>query len=125
LLLEFPNKHWELLETLGEHFTLFLLSNTNSIHISRFYHTLDETVGRTKFINLFQKIYYSHEIGYRKPDLEAYRFVLKHQQIHPGEMLFFDDLEANLTGAKKTGINVQLVNDNNSILKIFKEYLEA
>ena len=43
-------------------YNIFLLSNTNSIHISEFKNQIGEN-RYIDFYNSFNKVYYSHEIG--------------------------------------------------------------
>ena len=61
--------------------------------------------GKEIFEELFEKIYLSHEIGLRKPNVECYHYVLKDAGIKGSESVFVDDNRANIKGADEAGIN--------------------
>ncbi|MDZ4668171.1 MAG: HAD family phosphatase [bacterium] len=101
MLLDFPPARVEMLRQLKKKYRLFLLSNTNSIHIDALY----EEHGKEIFEELFEKIYLSHEIGHRKPNVDCYHYALNDAQLKGSETLFIDDNKGNLKGAEKAGIN--------------------
>lgn len=105
ILLDFPKQRLEFLQKLSQKYRLFLLSNTDSIHIE----TFEKTNGNefyTTFYQCFEKVYFSFEMGLRKPDLEIYDFVLKQHQLIPENTLFVDDKKENTDAALKTGMQV-------------------
>ena len=62
---------------------------------------------------IFDYLFFSYEIKCLKPNRDIYEYVIKHCECSPGEIYFFDDLEANVDGAKRTGINsFQVTGDN-------------
>ena len=64
MLLDFPESRLNYIQTLSKNYRLFLLSNTNDIHMK----ALRKKIGEKKwlkFCSLFDKIYLSHEIGFR------------------------------------------------------------
>lgn len=99
-----PEEHPALLKSLRSKYATFLLSNTNAIHIDYFYKYLSQAYSAGTITEMFDKVYYSHEIGLRKPDTEAYFKVLRDAGIKAGETLFIDDLSANIQGAKEAGL---------------------
>jgi glucose-1-phosphatase len=103
MLLHFRKESIEEVKRLRKNYKIFLLSNTNSIHLQSFNKTYEETVGGN-FIDLFDKGYLSHEIGHRKPDPEAYEFVLNENNLKPSEVLFIDDSIQNIEAADKLGL---------------------
>lgn len=118
MLLDFPKERIELLQSLSKQYSLFLLSNTNSIHYQK-YHSIFEQCYGFKFNSLFTKAYYSHEMGERKPDARIFEMVLEEQNLKKEETLFLDDNVANLAGATRVGIATQLINDEYTILDFF------
>ncbi len=100
MLLDLPPERIELLKKLKSRYRLFMLSNTNSLHIDDIY----RVHGREVFEPLFEKIYLSHEIGLRKPDLDCYQYVLKDAGIIAGETVFIDDNKINIQGAELAGL---------------------
>jgi putative hydrolase of the HAD superfamily len=101
---DMPFQHVNILKLLRKKYRTFLLSNTNEIHINYFYNYLLSKFDYNPLPEMFEHTYYSHEIGYRKPDVEAYEYVLKDACIKPEETLFIDDLQANIIGAKEAGL---------------------
>lgn len=57
------------------------------------------------FISLMDDIFFSAEIQMVKPDVEIYQHVLDKIKVPANEVLFFDDKEENLVGARKAGLN--------------------
>ena len=118
MLLDLPKNRTNLLENLKEKYQLFLLSNTNSIHIKEFKSRLGEEK-YSEFYNLFDKVYYSHEIGVRKPHSEAFHLVLNENNLKEKEVLFIDDSPQHIKGAKKLGIHTYHLKDNEEITTVF------
>jgi len=105
MLLDFPEENIDLLRKLrAEGYKLYLLSNTNEIHIVCYTNYLKQQSGRDLLSDLFDHTFYSHEIGYRKPNREAFEYILKNEGMKPAETLFIDDLEHNVIGARQTGM---------------------
>ncbi len=52
-----------------------------------------------------QNIFQSSKIGLSKPDPKIYQYVLEKLQRKPKEVIFIDDKERNLEGARKVGLN--------------------
>jgi len=87
----------DLLAPLASRIQLFLLSNTNRMHI-------DFLVRRFSFFSLFRKSYYSHELHLRKPDAAIYMHVLKDAGLTPASCLFVDDRAENVKAAADCGL---------------------
>jgi len=120
LLLDIPQERIELIKKLRGSYRLYLLSNTNVIHIDEVNAILHRTSGISKLDELFDSIYYSFNIGLSKPSVEIYKHVLNHSGLDPSETLFLDDGIENVNGAIATGINAMQVTPDNSILEILK-----
>ncbi len=95
---------YDLLLSLKNKYTISLLSNTNEIHYNRFYPECKD------FLSLFDHQFYSHKIGFMKPDTNAFHYVLNKLNTQAENVLFIDDLKRNTVAAKKLGINVFLFN---------------
>jgi putative hydrolase of the HAD superfamily len=104
LLLDFPPERINLLKELGKKYRLFLFSNTNSLHLISFQETYRRTYGDAELDDLFERAYYSHVLGLRKPGAESYAVILKENNLLPGETLFVDDALVNVEGAETLGI---------------------
>ena len=119
LLIRFPAERIELLKKLRQKYRLFLLSNTNAIHVVEFQKIYSNTFQNGSLVDLFDKVYYSNEIGMRKPNAEIYEFVLKDSQLLPEETLFIDDSLPNVEGAKQVGIQAIHLKPGQTILDLF------
>ncbi|KAF2517387.1 HAD family hydrolase [Flavobacterium foetidum] len=105
VLADFPFYRLEFLQELSKKYRLFLLSNTDSIHIN----TFEEKSGVSfykDFYDCFEKVYFSFDIGMRKPDPEIYKFVLTENNLVAENTLFIDDKTENTDSAAALGIKV-------------------
>ena len=84
-------------------YKLALLSNTNPIHIDEVRRRLGP-FGYGEFARCFERIFYSYEMGLRKPDPAIYAAVDRELGItSPAEVLFIDDNAANIASAAAYG----------------------
>jgi putative hydrolase of the HAD superfamily len=104
MLLDIPLHRITILRQLRARFRIFLLSNTNSIHKSAFVSYFEAT-HNTSWPDLFDRIFYSHEMGMRKPDPEIYLKVLHETGFKPQECLFIDDNLENISAASSLGLH--------------------
>ncbi len=104
MIVDFREEKIRLLQELRGRYRTFLLSNTNSIHITKCNGILQEKFGLSGLEALFEKAYYSHTTGLRKPMPEIFELVLQENGLVPAETLFIDDSEEHLEAAKKLGI---------------------
>jgi putative hydrolase of the HAD superfamily len=117
LLLDFPPERVELLKRLRKKYRLFLLSNTNSIHLKEFNQRLHDQYG-VYLEDLFEKTYYSHTAKLRKPEAAIYEMVLNENNLIGEETLFVDDTAANFPEAEKLGIKIHHLKPGTSITGI-------
>jgi len=107
ILLDFPKERLRFIQNLSESkkYRLFLLSNTNDLHIS----WIQQNWGMEQynaFKICFEQFYLSHEINLRKPNNNIYEFVLTSNDLEPKETLFIDDTKENTDAAKALGIHI-------------------
>ena len=100
-----PLHRLEFLQKLSTKYRLFLLSNTDSMHIEKFQHKAGMSFYRD-FYQCFEKIYFSFEMGLRKPDAEIFNYVIKKHNLAPKRTLFVDDKKENTDAAKAAGLQV-------------------
>ena len=105
VLLDFPLGRLAFLQKLSQKYRLFLLSNTDSIHIGTFEREYG-TSFCSDFYQSFEKVYFSFEIGMRKPDAEIYQYVIENHNLLPKNTLFVDDKKENTDTALSLGIQV-------------------
>lgn len=109
ILLDFREGSLDFLKKLKDHYNIYLLSNTNSIHLQAFNKILQEQTGEPSLDEFFTKSYYSHVMRKRKPYPETYRWVLEDAGIEAEETLFIDDSINNIKGAREAGLQTHLL----------------
>lgn len=109
MLLDFRQESLEFLEQLSQKYTLYLLSNTNAIHLAAFNVIFTRETGKESLNTYFTKAYYSNQIGLRKPNTDVFDFVLQDAGIKSEESLFIDDSFNNIETAKKMGFKTHLL----------------
>jgi putative hydrolase of the HAD superfamily len=110
----------DLLKKLQGEFQVFLLSNTNGIHLQHINEVILPKVSeQTTLDGYFHKAYYSHRMGKRKPDAEIFEQVLEENHLVPEQTLFLDDYAVNIEGAKSLGIKTIHVTSPHLILDYF------
>ncbi len=123
ILLDFPLYRLEFLQMLSTKYRLFLLSNTDAIHIA----TFEKKVGTSfysDFYQCFEKVYFSFEIGMRKPDTDIYNYVLDLNGLQPKQTLFIDDKKENTDAAAALGIQVwNLLVGKEDVVELFEKKL--
>lgn len=87
-----------LIESLGQHHRLVLLSNTNAIHF-------DWIRERYSLLNHFHEFVLSYRVGAAKPSAKIYREAVERAGCPPEECFFTDDVEAYVEGARAVGID--------------------
>jgi epoxide hydrolase-like predicted phosphatase len=120
MLLDLPTERLHLLQQLKTKHRIFLLSNTNDIHIRYVNSYLKETFGINDLSGYFEKVYLSYEVGMRKPDAEIFELVLSDNNLDPNNTLFIDDSIQHIEGAKKLGIHTYWLDvKKDSVLNLF------
>lgn len=122
LLVGIPSGNHELLLTIRQKYRTFLLSNINAIHYDFIHKYLKSEFGIENNNDFFEKTYYSHLIGKRKPDINIFKQVLDENDLVPSETLFIDDSPQHIEGAKKIGINTYLMTKPDNIKKLFSTW---
>lgn len=109
MLLGIARGNNELLAKLKTKYRTFLLSNINAIHYDAVMDYLRREYGFEGNDHLFEKVYYSHFIGKRKPDADIFEHILADSNLKPEETLFIDDSPQHLETAAKLGIQTFLM----------------
>jgi HAD superfamily hydrolase (TIGR01509 family) len=115
MLLDFPEERIRLLEKLRSKYRLFLLSNTNAIHLQAYAQILHKAFGFTDLSHIFEKEYYSFRIGMRKPNVEIFQFVLSENKLIASETLFIDDSSQHIEGANGVGLQTLLMKNSKDL----------
>jgi len=92
----------ELLASLKPRFTLACLSNTNELH-------WEIMLARDELLRTFDRCFASHQMGLRKPGREIYLNAISSLGCGPSDIVFFDDREDNVVGARAVGMSAHQV----------------
>ena len=125
MLLEIPIKKLEFINSLKKDYKVFLLSNTNEIHINKFEDDLKKNNMLNQFYKCFDKVYYSSRMGKRKPDENCFKQVLEENQLVPQQTLFIDDSVQHIKGAKRIGIETFHLEKNKSIIDLVPDIIQS
>ncbi len=121
MLIGIPSYRLDMLEVLKEKYNVYLLSNTNALHlewIHRYVHRVHRTDHFEK--KYFEQAYYSHLIGDRKPNASVFKFITEDSFLTPALTLFMDDMKENIETAKKLGFGTYLVKPGEEIAEYLK-----
>lgn len=119
IFIAIPDESPALLSRVKQQYRTFLLSNTNAIHFDFFHQYMKEKFNMDSNDELFEKVYYSHLMGKRKPDAEIFEQVLQENNLDPEETLFIDDSPQHLETAKKLGLQTYLMTAPDNIQQLF------
>jgi putative hydrolase of the HAD superfamily len=92
-----------LLARAAQRLPLYAFTNSNPAH---------EACWSERFAGVlkhFRKVFVSSSIGMRKPDAEAFAFVVKNIGVPANRIVFFDDSPHNIEGARACGLQTVLV----------------
>ncbi|MBU7577059.1 MAG: HAD family phosphatase [Flavihumibacter sp.] len=118
MLLDFPPERIEWLRSLENRYRVFLFSNTNSIHHEAFQLKFSAEFPGKPFDLHFEKAYYSHLLGKRKPYVEAFEALIRDANINPATAIFIDDTKTNIEGAQKVGMKGIFLTNGETVLDL-------
>ena len=118
MILNFPAERLQKLEALSQKYRLFLLSNTNDLHIDAVRRSLEKTTGHRNLEQYFEKTYFSSALGMRKPDRKIFEFVCAENKLDPAKTLFIDDSPQHVEGARLAGIEAFLLGKNEEVFDL-------
>ncbi|HSG91500.1 MAG TPA: HAD-IA family hydrolase [Pseudomonadales bacterium] len=107
------------LARLAAHRPLYVLSNTNAAHEAVF------MARHGGLLAHMDDLYLSHRLGMRKPDPAIYHEVAARMGRAPGDILFLDDVPANLQGAAAAGLQTHHVSDVAMTPQVLDGWLSA
>ncbi|MFC2137604.1 HAD family hydrolase [Bacteroidota bacterium] len=118
MLIEYPKENIDILNMIKKRYRLFMLSNTSNIHCHYFTNKLINEF-QISFNDIFEKPYYSHQLGMRKPGKEIFLKVIKENKLKPEETLFIDDTLVNIKSANKLKIKSFYLKEGLKLSDIF------
>jgi putative hydrolase of the HAD superfamily len=120
LLLNVPKERITLIENLKTRYPVYLLSNTNNIHIEACNKYFKANFGIPTVRSLFSKAFYSYEMELWKPEKAIYKTLLNEIGKEPNQVLFVDDNDSNIKAASEIGIQTLHLIPPDDILNHFK-----
>lgn len=105
----------ELVQSARSRIPVGCLSNTNPLHAER--HALEEAV-----YELFDHRFLSHELGLVKPDREIYDHVVGALGVPASRILFLDDNQINVDGARAAGLPAERTRGLAEVRKALAHY---
>ena len=109
ILLDFRIDTMQYLTDLKKEYNLFLLSNTNAIHLTEINLLAQQQLHVDELDVYFTKAYYSFKMGMRKPNADIFEFVLQDAGIIAEETIFIDDSKPNIITAQQLGFKTHLL----------------
>ncbi len=119
MILSLPLERVEWLRRLRERTRLFLYSNINAIHyehLNRLYSNLAPGL----FSDLFERAYFSHLFGLRKPDPAGFQRIILENGLKPSQTLFVDDGLHHVEGARLTGLRGEHLKPDETIEQLLR-----
>ena len=84
-----------------------LLSNTNALHITEINQRLAVKYGfQNGIADVLDRVFYSQEVGLRKPGEEIFRHALREMNWRPEDVLFIEDSPQHIATARRLGLRV-------------------
>ena len=107
----------ELVRGVAPHLPQYLFSNTNAVHHAYWARLYDGRLG--PLVGHFV----SHRIGRRKPERAAFEHVAREIGVPMDRVLFFDDLPANVEGARAAGMQAVVVRGTQDVATALRPWL--
>jgi putative hydrolase of the HAD superfamily len=118
MILSVQSSKIDLLLSLREKYPLFLLSNTNELHVPKVRREWSKVTSKP-MEDFFDHIYFSHEIHLRKPNSEIFQLVCDQQLLIPEKTLFIDDSIQHIKGAEMIGLQTLHLTDSTELNQLF------
>jgi len=123
-LLDVPIRKKLLVYELHRHFNVYLLSNTNQIHIEQCFNAEFNSNGFS-VSDYFDQCFFSNEMHLAKPDRAVFEYVLQKIGQPANACLFLDDGEANIAMAASLGFQTYLTQPNEDLWPLFEPILTS
>jgi len=121
MLIGIPEYRLAMLKMLKPNYNLYLLSNTNEMHIEWINRYLSKRFGVMDFPKEYwDNVYYSYLLHDRKPNASIFQHIIGDAYLTPSLTLFLDDVVENLEAADQMGFGTYLVTDKVDIAEFLK-----
>jgi putative hydrolase of the HAD superfamily len=103
-----------------------LLSNTNELHIGEINQRLAAQYGFQHGIaDVLDRVFYSQEVGLRKPGEEIFRHVLREMNWRAEDVLFIEDSPQHIATARRLGLQVLYLTPPHTLTTALPEALRV
>lgn len=109
----FPNT-FDLLDAIPAKLSVAALSNTSAVHWQH--------VEATGLTDKLDHLFLSHEIGYLKPDHQAFQVVVEGLKLPAQEIIFFDDNVDNVLAANAFGLKAHQALNPEQAKQVLRQY---
>jgi len=124
MILGSTTERFDFLKELKKDYKVFLLSNSNELHVQYGMKVLSNIMDVKDFNDdHFHNTYYSHLLGMRKPDVEIFERVISDNVLRADESLFIDDLMPNIQGAVRAGLQAVQHDPKTNIIEMVPQYI--
>lgn len=119
MILDFPADRLAWLLEMKQRYRIFLLSNTNTLHMEAVRRSLEKTVSHQRLEDYFERVYLSCEMGLRKPNAEIFSHVCEEQGLNPATTVFIDDSPQHVEGAATIGLQAIHLKPGQTVQSLF------
>jgi putative hydrolase of the HAD superfamily len=113
MLLDLPTERIALISEIAKKKPIYLLSNTNEIHLKKIEELLkNKETNWDRFCGIFTKVYLSCRVGMRKPNEDIFLKVLNDNNLNASKTLFIEDSIQHIETANKIGIQTLFLQPN-------------
>ncbi len=103
LLGEIPKQRIQKVREISQAHPTYVLSNTNALHVAALNSTIAQISGYSGIHEVVRKVFFSQEIGLRKPQPEIYQYLEKDLGLPAEAFLLIDDRSDNIEAAREAG----------------------
>jgi putative hydrolase of the HAD superfamily len=121
IIKDIPPARVELIKRLRKKYGVYLLSNTNAIHYEYYNLYVKKHFGYDRLDDLFDRAWYSFQMGLFKPDPEIFRRVLHEGGLVAEETVFIDDLATNVAAAESVGLKGYHLKEGEDVVEVFEK----
>ena len=119
LIVAAPMEHAMLLKRLSNRYNLYLLSNSDVVNADYFRKYVGANMGNDLFQTAFRKVFFSCELGLRKPEPAVFQTILVKEKLRATETLLIDDCKKHTEGASFTGLNTIWLEKGKDVSELF------
>jgi len=122
MIVGIPDYRVEMLRQLKKKYSVYVLSNTNALHLEWIHRYVKKVHNVEDFeMELLDHAFYSHLVGDRKPNVSLFKFIMEDSFMTPALTLYMDDVQENLDVAARLGFNTHLVKPGEEIGEYLKK----